>query len=50
MCNLMEVMAPIRNEKEEARYGVRRKSRNWGPDALTQREIDNFCKVKGYRS
>lgn len=48
-CNLMDMMAPAKNEKEEFKYTVRRKSRNWGGDAITQAEIDSFSRKKGYR-
>lgn len=47
-CNLMEMMAPIQSEKEEFKYTVKRKSRNWGADAITQTEIDSFSRKKGY--
>lgn len=47
-CNLMEMMAPATTEKEEFKYTVKRKSRNWGGDAITRAEIDSFARKKGY--
>lgn len=47
-CNLLEMMGPAQSEKELFKYTVKRKSRNWGADAITRAEIDSFSRKKGY--
>eukprot|EP00892_Ulva_mutabilis_P010556 jgi/Ulvmu1/7873/UM004_0104.1 len=49
-CDLLDIFGKGCTEDQYQKYTIRRASRDWGPDAVTDAQVQSYNNRKGYRS